>query len=198
MLKIKNLRGECQNCGGPIEFHAEHAGTTASCPHCSETTELLLATPPEETSPVRRKAVVFTVIAVLILVGGLVGSVIALKRAKRLQAERQRVESPGEIGVSAAVAAPFAAQEFRVSAIILEPRPGSSLLNAVGTISNLANRQRFGVQVDLEVYSATGEKVGVANDYLKVLEPGGEWQFRALVGANRAATAQIIRIKESQ
>jgi hypothetical protein len=156
-----------------------------------------LAAPPDEVAPIRRKAVVFTVIAVLILVGGLVGSVIALKRAKRLQAERQRVESPGEIGASAAVAAPFAAQEFRVSAITLEPRPGSSLLNAVGTISNLANRQRFGVQVDLEVYSATGEKVGVANDYLKVLEPGAEWQFRALVGANRAATAQIIRIKES-
>jgi hypothetical protein len=197
MLKIKNLRGECQNCGGPIEFHAEHAGTTATCPHCGEATELLLAAPPEEASPVRRKAVVFTVIAVLILVGGLMGSVIALKRAKRLQAERQRVESPVAVPASA-MAAPFAAQEFRVSTITLEPRPGSSLLNAVGTISNLANRQRFGVQVDLEVYSATGEKVGVANDYLKVLEPRAEWQFRALVGANRAVTAQIIRIKESQ
>jgi hypothetical protein len=197
MLKIKNLRGECQNCGGPIEFHAEHAGTTASCPHCGEATELLLAAPPEEASPVRRKAVAFTVIAVLILVGGLVGSIIALKRAKRLQAERQRVESRTEMA-NTATAAPFAAQEFRVSPITLEPRPGSSLLNAVGTITNLANRQRFGVQVDLEVYSATGEKVGVANDYIKVMEPRGEWQFRALVGANRAAAAQIIRIQESK
>jgi hypothetical protein len=197
MLKIKNLRGECQNCGGPIEFHAEHAGTTASCPHCGEATELLLAAPPEEASPVRRKAVVFTVIAVLILVGGLVGSVIALKRAKRLQAERQRVESRTEMANRAA-AVPFAAQEFRVSPITLEPRPGSSLLHAVGTITNLANRQRFGVQVDLEVYSATGEKVGVANDYVKVLEPRAEWHFRALVGADRAVAAQIIRITEAK
>lgn len=146
----------------------------------------------------RRKAVVFTVIAVLILVGGLVGSVIALKRAKRLQAERQRVESPAEVVGGGAVANPFAAQEFQVSLIVLEPRPGSSLLNAVGTITNLANRQRFGVQVDLEVYSATGEKIGVANDYLKVLEPRAEWQFRALVGANRAAAARIVRIQESK
>jgi hypothetical protein len=196
MLKIKNLRGQCQQCGGPIEFHAEHAGTSAACPHCGELTELLLAAPVDETSPVRRKAVVFTIIAVLILVGGLVGSAVALKRAKRLQAERQGPEAT-LAGNPVAAAAPFAAQAFRVSEIKLEPRPGSSLAYANGTITNLANRQRFGVQVELELYSAAGEKLGVANDYIQVLEPGAEWSFRALVGVSQAATAQVVRIKES-
>lgn len=95
MLKIKNLRGECQHCGGPIEFHAEHTGTTAECPHCGQPTELMLALPPEEKSPLRRKAVIFAVVSLVILLAGLIALGWLLKRAQsRAKAvptsERQR------------------------------------------------------------------------------------------------------------
>lgn len=197
MLKIKNLRGECQHCGGPIEFHAEHVGTTAECPHCAQATELLLAAPPEAESPVRKRAIGFTVIAVLILGGGLIAANIALKRAKRLQVERQQTGQVAPAN-SAALADPFAAQGFRVSPVRVEQVPGSSLAYAVGVISNTSSQQRFGVKVELELHAADGSKVGGASDYQKVLEPGAEWKFRALVVDKRATVARVTSLKESQ
>lgn len=197
MLKIKNLRGECQHCGGLVEFHAEHVGTTAECPHCGQQTELLLAAPPEEESPVRKKAIGFTVIAVLILGGGLIAANIALKRAKRLQAERQQT---GQVAPAkpAAAADPFAAQGFRVSPVMVEQGQGSSLVYAVGVIANTSNQQRFGVKVELELHASDGAKLGTASDYQKVIEPGAEWKFRALVVDRRVAAAKISTIKEAQ
>jgi hypothetical protein len=197
MLKIKNLRGECQHCGGPVEFHAEHVGTTAECPHCGQQTELLLAAPPEEESPVRKKAIGFTVIAVLILGGGLIAANIALKRAKRLQAERQQWGKLHQRN-PAAPTDPFAAQGFRVSPVTVEQGQGSSLVYAVGVIANTSNQQRFGVKVELELHAADGSKLGTASDYQKVIEPGAEWKFRALVVDKRVAAAKISTIKEAQ
>jgi hypothetical protein len=197
MLKIKNLRGECQLCGGPIEFHAEHVGTTATCPHCSQPTELLLAAPPEEKSLVSKKAVVFTVIAVVILVSGLVAANIALQRAERLWAGRRPVP-PVAPAQPDATAGPFAVQGFRISAVALEPGQGSSLVYAVGTITNTSNRQRFGVKVELELCDAEGHRVGGASDYLKVLEPGAGWKFRAVVVEKRAVGVRVAGIKEDK
>ena len=175
MLKIKNLRGVCQHCGGPIEFHAEAAGTTADCPHCSQPTELMLAQPPEEDSPLRTKAIVFAIIAVVILIGGLVGASIALKRAKRLRAEQGTIAAkPTE---PAARLDPFAQNGFRVSSVSLGKGQGSSLVYAVGSIVNTTNRQRFGVKVELDLFDAAGVKVSMASDYQKVMEKGdGGWR----------------------
>jgi len=198
MLKIKNLRGECQHCGGPIEFHAEFAGTTAECPHCAQPTELLLAAPPEESSPVRTKAIVFMAIAGLILLGGLIGAVIALKRAERLKAgrlaEATRVESPSSV----ALENPFASQGFQVSPVALVPGQGNSLVYAAGSVLNISNRQRFGVKVQLELLAEDGRKLGMASDYQKVIEPNGEWKYRALVVDKQAASAHVIEIQEDK
>ncbi|MCU0786039.1 MAG: hypothetical protein MUF81_18735 [Verrucomicrobia bacterium] len=79
----KPLPGQCRECGGQFEFPAEAAGTTADCPHCGKPTELLLAAPPQE-SAIPLKTIVYTGIAILILVGGLVAAMIALKRAERM------------------------------------------------------------------------------------------------------------------
>lgn len=197
MLKIKNLRGECQHCGKPIEFHAEHVGTTAECPHCGQQTELLLAAPPEEESPVRKKAIVFTIIAVLILGGGLIAASLALKRARRLQAERQQAV-PVEIAKPVVPPNPFAGQNFRVSPVTLAPEQGSAIVYAVGTIVNTTNRPRFGVKVELELFDDTGNKLGNASDYQKVLEANAEWKFRALVVDKRARSVKVAAIQESQ
>src|SRR6185369_4311221 len=86
-MTSKYLKGECQQCGGHVEFPAEAAGTSIECPHCGKATDLLLAVPKSEPS-VPTKAIVYTVIAIVILVGGLIGTQIALKRAKRLVAQK--------------------------------------------------------------------------------------------------------------
>lgn len=195
MLKIKNLRGECQHCGKPIEFHAEHAGTSAECPHCSQQTELFLGSPAEEGSPVRRKAIIFAVIALLILGAGVVALGMLLKRAK----ERAKPVPPVVVA-GVATTDPFAPQGFRVSAVALEQGKGqgSSLIYAAGTITNATNRQRFGLKVELELSDATGKKLGVATDYCKVLEPNAQWKYRALVVDKRATAAKVAAINESQ
>jgi hypothetical protein len=89
MQRTKNLRGECSQCGGPFEFAADLIGTTVDCPHCGKPTELMLAAPPEEKS-VWRKAVTRAVIAILVLLLGLAGSLIALKRAQNWAAKQKQ------------------------------------------------------------------------------------------------------------
>lgn len=79
----KFLKGQCSECGGGLEFPADAVGTTTDCPHCGKPTELLLAEPPQE-SAVHIKTIIHTGIAILILIGGLVAAMIALKRAERM------------------------------------------------------------------------------------------------------------------
>ena len=197
MLKIKNLRGECQHCCGPIEFHAESIGTLAECPHCGQETELMLAIPSVPQSPARTKAIVFMVIAILILVAGLVASAIALKRARRFRATQELIASP-EATALAEQTGPFAAQEFRTTPVMLEKEPGSALVYAVGTIQNMSDHSRFGVKVELDLFDETGNKLGSASDYQKILEPGAEWKFRALVIGKQVASARLRKIVEAK
>jgi hypothetical protein len=198
MMQTKNLRGECQHCGGVTEFPAAATGTTAACPHCGQTTELMLALPSETASPIRTKAIVFSVVALVILLGGLGGAVLALKRAQRIS-HRQ---PPGPVGATnqppTKLVGPFAASGFRVSPVALEKGEGTSLVYATGTIVNLANRQRFGVRIELDLLDASSNKLSQATDYRSTLEPGAEWRFRALVVDKKAASARVATIKEDK
>src|SRR5213079_3427373 len=92
MNRTKYLKGACQHCGGHIEFPAEMIGTATTCPHCRQETELLLATPAIE-STVPRRAIFWSIAAVAVLVLGLAGSLIALKRAQKMAA-RQKQHAP--------------------------------------------------------------------------------------------------------
>ena len=196
MLTIKNLRGECQQCGGTIEFHAEAAGTTADCPLCGQSTELMLARPPEEGSPLRTKAIVFTIIALIIMVGGLVAASVALKRAKRLRAEQKQITAKSE-ATTAAPLDPFARNGFRVSPVSLGKGQGSAIIYATGSISNMTSRQRFGVKVELELLNDACVKVGAATDYQSVMEAGAEWKYRAMVVEKKAVTAKVVSVNEN-
>jgi len=83
LIMSKLLQGQCAKCGGQLEFPAEAVGTTAGCPHCGKPTELMLAAPRHErTVPLR--TIIYAVITILILVGGLIAAMIALKRAERM------------------------------------------------------------------------------------------------------------------
>src|ERR1051326_883508 len=88
MKQTKYLKGECQHCHGHLEFPAESTGLTIDCPHCREKTELLLALPKEE-PVIPRATIVYTLIAVVILVAGLAGAMIALKMAQRKVGHRK-------------------------------------------------------------------------------------------------------------
>jgi len=206
MNRTKYLKGECSECGGHVEFPAEAAGTTIDCPHCGKPTELLLAAPPEEPS-VPRMTIVWTLVAVLVLALGLAGALAALNRAQKWatrQKQQAATRGPAPRSVDAETAVvtqprnPLAGAGFDVSAIALEKTPGSSLVYAIGTLNNLTDRQRFGVKVELDLLDDSGQKVGAATDYQQVLEPKGEWHFKALVVDSKAATAKLASVKEDQ
>ena len=199
MSRTKFLSGHCQHCGGHIEFPAESTGLTADCTHCGRSTELFLAAPPQEpTVPI--KTMVYTGIAVFILVGGLAGAMIAVNRLQRAADQRKAASSAAnpQSTVAPKPADPFARAGFRVSTVTLEKTSGSSLVYAVGTIRNETDRRRFGVKVEIELLDAGGSKVGAASDYQQALEAKAEWRFKALVLDAKAASARIAAIKEDQ
>lgn len=196
MTTTKDIRGECQHCGGQFDFPADQAGLTGNCPHCGQPTELLLATPPEVESPIRSKAKVFIVVAVVIGVAGLIGAQLALKRVKRMVGQD---EPPAVVAaLPPQPTGPFAAQYFHVSPVTLESASGSKLIYARGAITNTANQQRFGVRVELDLFDSTGQRVGTASDYTSVIEPAAEWKFRALMVDAKATSAKLAAIKETK
>ena len=199
MAITKYIKGECQHCGGHLEFQADQAGLVADCPHCGQATELLLARPREE-SAVPRSSVIWAVIALVILGLGLAGSLMALRMAERKMGPRK---SPPQIATSApaevtTVSDPLEQQGFSASPVRLEKAQGTSLVYATGVLKNVASRRRFGVKIELALADADGKQVGTATDYQQVLEPGGEWRFRALVVDGKAASAKVLVVKEDQ
>jgi hypothetical protein len=90
MTRTKRLQGECQHCGGSLEFPAESIGLMSPCPHCAKETELMLATPPQEPT-IPRKVIVWTAVTVLLLIAGLIVVLVELKRfERRAAAQRHR------------------------------------------------------------------------------------------------------------
>ena len=193
MNRTKRLTGVCSECGGPIEFPAELVGTMTQCPRCRKQTELTLAAPREEPS-VPRKVIVWTAVAVVILVLGLIATVIGLKHFEKLAA-RQRDRAATAAGTKDA-ATPAG---FEVSAISLEKEQGSDEIYAVSTVANTSNRPCSRVAVEFDLLDAGGQKVGIARAYRPVLDPGAKWQIKVPVaGDAKAVSARVASIKEGQ
>jgi len=87
---------------------------------------------------------------------------------------------------------------FAVGRIKLQKAKNGSVVYAVGTLKNQAERQRFGVRVELDLLNKSGEKIGTATDYLPILEPRKDWHFKALVLESKAASAKLATVKEEQ
>jgi uncharacterized OB-fold protein len=202
MKQTKFLKGECQHCGGHIEFPAESTGLTTDCPHCGKQTELLLALPKEEPT-IPTATIVYTVIAIIILGAGLVGAMVALKMAQRKVVHKKAevaTEAPLVASSNATVDAGDAVVQagFHSSPITIEKTKGSSLIYAIGTLSNISDRQRFGVKVQFDLFDESGQKVGTAKDYQQVIEPKSEWKFRALVVTAKATSAKVASVTEEK
>ncbi|HVV02486.1 MAG TPA: FxLYD domain-containing protein [Verrucomicrobiae bacterium] len=201
MAGTKYLKGECSQCGGRLEFPAENAGMTVDCPHCGKPTELFLSQPdiPESGIPFRR--VVWASVAFIILAGGLGGALYGLHLAKkRLAPVSVPVATTGQTASApVAAAGPAARAGFGASAITLQKTPGSSLVYATGTLTNLESRQRFGVRVEIDLLGNADQKLGQATDYSSVIETNGTWDFKALIvepaKVKRASLASVSEEK---
>jgi len=197
MTHVKYLKCSCLHCRSNIEFPADAIGTTIDCPHCGAPTELYLPEP-VSTDSGSKKPLVIAVVGILIVAVGLGAAFSALNTAKRMALKKQ--------DAAKAVAAPAEAPEPAVppppkdgmstSTIELEKTPGSSLVYAVGTVTNDMSKRRFGLKIEIELLDSVGKKIGTAKDYLKVLDEGGEWHFRAMVMDAKAASARLGSIKE--
>jgi len=201
MNRTKYLKGECQHCHGHIEFPAESAGLTTTCPHCGKQTELFLAAPKDEPT-IPRATIVYTIIAVVILGAGLVGAIIALKMAQRTISHKND-EAIAQAPVAPTNSTPnpddpITQAGFRVSPVTIEKTKGSSLIYALGTLSNASDRQRFGVKIQFDLFDDSGQKVGAAKDYQQLIEPKSEWKFHALVVTSKATSAKVASITEEK
>jgi hypothetical protein len=87
---------------------------------------------------------------------------------------------------------------FAIMPYHLEPVPGSSLVYVVGSVRNNTPRQRFGVKVEFGLFDTNDTPIGAATDYQSVLEPHGEWRFKAMVMASKTVAARFRGIAEDQ
>ncbi|HWQ93750.1 MAG TPA: FxLYD domain-containing protein [Clostridia bacterium] len=197
-MNRKFLEGDCTECGKRLKYPAEIIGTVTKCPYCGKQTELLLAEP-EHQSTVPRKAIIWTAIGIIILSGGLVGSMIALKKAQRWASKKEPSHSAAATTVPApsqAIATPGQIDGFAFSTVIFEKLPAGTY--AVGSATNLLNRPRLKVSVELELLDASGAKNGVAMDSTPRIEPGAAWRFRARVLVPAAVRATVGAFREEQ
>ena len=92
---------------------------------------------------------------------------------------------------------PLAQTGWRVSKILLEQTSGSTIVHAVGKLTNETDRNRFGVKIQLELFDAANQKAGNATDYQASIEPHGQWKFSALVVNSKAVSAKVAAVEES-
>ena len=150
---------------------------------------------PEATSSIPKRQIIYGILIAVIVIGGLAGVMIALKRAQRMAAsQRQSIEASQPV----APANPFAQAGFQASPVTIDKAQGSTLVHATGAVKNISGKKKFGVKVEIELRDANNSLVGTATDYQQSLEPGAEWKFRAMVMNPKAVSAKITAIREDQ
>jgi len=121
-----------------------------------------------------------------------------LLRNRSASSHRHEGSATGTVAASNSVAprAPKSTNDLRVSPVTLDRPKGSGLLYAVGTVLNNSDYQRFGVKIKLELYDVAGRKTGDTKDYIQLIEPHKEWNFRAIVLGGSPVGAKVIQIEE--
>ena len=214
MSEPNYLKCHCQNCRNSIEFPAAGLGQTTSCPHCGQSTVLAedaseAVETPSARAPKSRGKLVSVSLVALILTGAAAGLLVLRNRSNTNAAKHETKSSPAtnspapytkpaaaESTTSPIPSAPKSIADLKPGVISLEKAKGSSLVYAVGILRNDSVHQRFGVNIELELTDARGNKAGTAKDYRAVLEPRQEWRFRALVLDSKAVAAKVSSIRE--
>jgi len=189
------LKCACPGCGVHISFPPDRAGELVDCPHCGTKTGLVAT---EAGSASQRARIKSNVIATILLFLILVAIGAGYYRFKTWQPDQ-----PATVVLPAItnVFIPKTFQdfdEFKVGKITLKKSDLGGLVYAVGVVKNDTNRQRFGVRITLELHDAKDASLGSTSDYLAVLEPHREWQFRALLTDPRAVSTVLTRIEEQK
>jgi hypothetical protein len=199
----------CQKCGKHIEFPSNGAGMTVDCPHCGKQTVLGVAA---VSSPIPTKSK-----NTLLLALGLTAVVFA-GLGGFLWMQNHKQKEPAVMPIPKAAVAPVTPaanpnnpspsgklpasvdtiEDFSVGKITLEKVKGSGLVYAVGTAKNTVDRQRFGVRIELNLLDEQDQNMGVVSDYVSVVEPHKDWQFKALLTRSGVAKATVADIKEQK
>jgi hypothetical protein len=201
------VKGECRHCAGHLEFPANATGQTVPCPHCGQPTELVAPVLPNKIngSPHIWPGII---LVICLLAAGLAGAYLYLQKASRgSDSEASPLPSAPSNTPTVSATAPVVAPEpqaqettndFGIMPFKLEKTPGSSLVYVTGAIRNLSDRQRFGVKITFGLFDTNDNAIGSATDYQSVLEPNGEWHFKALVMESKAVSARFDSIVEDK
>jgi hypothetical protein len=213
MADITYLKGSCVNCGNHIEFPQAMTGRAVACPHCGQSTELIpgnfsvAPAKPQVPAPQAKG------LGVGLLVGACLFAALAVAafvcwmflpaREPLLPMVKPSVSIPASpppkvvTPLAAPTAkAPKSPSDFKVGEIKLENTKGSTLVYAVGVLTNDSDYQRFGVHVELDLLNGQDAKIGSAQDYQGVIEPRKTWSFRALVVDSKAVSTKLAAVKE--
>ncbi len=190
-------KGECCHCAGHLEFPAEAAGQTVDCPHCGQPIQLIVLSPASGPRAGRR----LWRGACLLLFGALTIFAVAWWWFEQ---PGRPAGSPSTVALQPRVHPPVIASppdeaitnDFAISFSQLEKTPGSSLVYLTGHIRNSSDRRRFAVKADWDLFDSDHHPVGLAKDYQPIIEPGGDWHFKALVLEPRAVSARLHSISE--
>ena len=200
MTSSSHFKCECRHCHGHLECPVEAAGLVIECPHCGKPTELPGLVQPSKPSGLAKKTIAAGVVLIALVVAGVIWS---SRHAEQTAQLRKEAEAAAQLAARQAVEAevratdPLAQAGWRVSAIRLERTSGSTIVHAVGKLTNETDRRRFGVRIKFDLFNAVDQKIGGANDYQPAIEAHGQWQFSALVVDAQSVTAKVAAIEES-
>lgn len=63
-----------------------------------------------------------------------------------------------------------------------------------GTVTNNTDQTYSYVEVEINLYNDSGQQVGSTFDNVNNLEPGGSWNFRALVMEEKATKYKVVNV----
>jgi hypothetical protein len=202
------VKGACRHCAGHLEFPANAAGQTVPCPHCGRPTVLVPGISPNKHAGSRR-IWPGIILGGCLVAAGVAGAFFYLQSHQGANPESKPAPAAVPATNSSVVATPIPApppkprslettNDFAIMPFKLEKTAGSSLVYVVGTVQNLSDQQRFGVKVQFSLFDTNDIPVGSATDYQSVIDPHGEWRFKALVMESKAAAARFAAIVEEK
>jgi hypothetical protein len=189
------LKCSCQKCGEHLEFPPSRSGEKIDCPHCGGQTTLVSIHEKIPAKSGRRGSIIIGFLLVLILVtAGLI-----LDRSKIPKPAVLPQIPVAQTITNAAILETFnELNDFKISVVTLKKSESGGLVYAIGTVKNNTARQRFGVKIELDLLDEQDDKIGSASDYIAVLEPQGEWQFKALLTEPKVIKAKLSNIEEQK
>lgn len=89
-------------------------------------------------------------------------------------------------------------EELQVVSFELQKNQGTSLVYVTGKVKNNTDVQHTSVRVDFKLFDASDKQIGNASDYIMILEPKQEWDFKALVVEPEVARVEVDKITSSK